>query len=83
MWREVGKIKQEMDTVAASNPNASGRIWDRVRRQMKGEYTRSERLWARIKGVPLVSLGQPSEPDGPREKLAELENGMAAPHTVG
>jgi hypothetical protein len=71
VWKEVDEIRGAMDTVAASNPNASGRIWDRVRRQMKGEFTRRERFWVRVKGLPLAPIGMPGEADGPRQPLTQ------------
>jgi hypothetical protein len=43
IWQEIDAIKAKMDDVAASNPNASARIWDRTRRQMKAHFTRGEK----------------------------------------
>jgi hypothetical protein len=53
IWEEVEMIKEEMDSAAASTPNAAGRLWDQVKRQMQGEFTWWERLRARVRGVPL------------------------------
>jgi hypothetical protein len=74
IWKEVDTIKGEMDAVAESNPNASGRIWDRTRRHLKGQFSRRERLLARVQGLPLVPIGQPSDPDGPRELILESDS---------
>lgn len=73
-WKKIGEIKEEMDYVAASSPNASGRLFDKTRRQLKGEFTRGERMWAWIKGLELEPLGLPSAVDGPREAEVEAEH---------
>jgi len=70
-WEEVEEIRTEMDSVAASSPNAAGRIWIQTRRQMKGEFSRRERLRARFRGLPLRPIGQPPSVDGPRQRLSE------------
>jgi hypothetical protein len=71
VWQEVEGIREEMDAVAASSPNAAGRIWNRTRRQMKGEFTRWEHLVARLRGVPLIPVGLAPTVDGPQRRLAD------------
>lgn len=69
IWNEVEEIKEEMDAAAASSPNAAGRIWEQVKRQMKGEFTRWERARAKIRGVPLSAAGLLPSIDTPRGRL--------------
>jgi hypothetical protein len=69
VWEEVEAIKEEMDSAAASSPNAAGRLWDQVKRQMNGEFTWWERLRAWLRGVPLPAGGLLPSIDSPREKL--------------
>jgi hypothetical protein len=71
IWEEVEAIKEEMDSAAASSPNAAGRVWEQVKRQMKGEFTWWERLQARVRGVPLPAGELLPSIDSPRERLDE------------
>lgn len=68
IWDEVDSVKKEMDSAAASSPNAAGRVWEKVKRQMKGEFTWWERLGAKVRGVPLSAGSLPSI-DSPRSRL--------------
>lgn len=69
IWNEVEAIKGEVDSAAASSPNAVGRLWEQVKRQMKGEFTWWERLRAKVRGLPLPPAGLLPSIDSPREKL--------------
>lgn len=69
IWDEADSIKKEMDSAAASSPNAAGRVWEQVKRQMKGEFTRWERLRAKVRGVPLSSTGLLPSIDSPRGRI--------------
>jgi hypothetical protein len=71
IWEEVEAIKREMDSAAASSPNAAGRVWEQVKRQMKGEFTWWERVRARVRGVPLPAIGLLPSIDSPRESIDE------------
>jgi divalent metal cation (Fe/Co/Zn/Cd) transporter len=71
IWDEVEGIKKEMDSAAASSPNAAGRVWEQVKRQMKGEFTWWERLRAKALGVPLSQVGLLPSIDSPRDTLED------------
>jgi hypothetical protein len=83
VWREVEEIRSEMDTVAASNPNASGRIWDRTRRHLKGQFSHWERIVAHLRGLPPAPIGQTKDPDGPRERFPGDAGAPAPPSENG
>lgn len=73
-WEEIGAIREEMDSVAASSPNAAGRIWIKTRRQMKGEFTRRERFWAKLRGLTLDPVGVAPSVDGPLQRLSDADD---------
>jgi hypothetical protein len=48
----VATLRGRLDQVAEESPNAPGRLWERTRRHVKGEYTWWERLGVRLRGLP-------------------------------
>lgn len=56
--REVlREVEVALNEAAEASPNAPGRIYARVRRHMKGQFTRTDRIGAWIRGVKLEQLG--------------------------
>jgi hypothetical protein len=48
----VSELRLRLDEAARDAPNAPPRIWNRARREMKGEFTGTERLIRRVRGLP-------------------------------
>lgn len=75
VWAEVEGIKAEIDEAAASTGNASRRIWNRTRREVRNELTRWERLRRRLSGLPTRSrLGSSEDQGGPLPPLNSGQN---------
>jgi hypothetical protein len=70
VWEMVEAVRTEMNELAKASPNAARRIWNQTRRQMKGEFTRWERFWAKLRGVPLDQVGRQGQADGPAIPVA-------------
>jgi hypothetical protein len=59
----VPMLRTKLDDAARDAPNAPPRIWNRARREMKGEFTRTERLARGIRGLPPPSVLGAGEPE--------------------
>ena len=72
VWAEVEEIRKAGDQeAAADSPNASPRMFDRTRRELKNELTWWDKLRRRAVGLPSSSaLGSPDDKGGPRPPLA-------------
>ena len=67
VWADVERLRRELDGAAAATPNASRRIWDRTRREVKGQFTWWERLNVRLRGLPSPRpIGDTGDVGGPR-----------------
>lgn len=63
----VSVLRTMLDDAARDAPNTPPRIWNRARREMKGEFTRAERLVRRIRGLPppaVLGSGEPHVGEG-------------------
>lgn len=70
VWNQIDEIRVEMDRAAAESPNASGRIWNRTRRELKNELNWWERTRRRLSGRSTQSqLGKPEDRGGPLPPL--------------
>jgi hypothetical protein len=66
VWAEIAELQVALDEAARGMPNASARIWDRTRRQLKGEFTWWEKLWCWARGLPPPrAIGVPEDVGGP------------------
>jgi hypothetical protein len=52
MAARVSELRLRLDDAARDSPNTPPRIWNRARREMKGEFTRAERFIRYIRGLP-------------------------------
>lgn len=60
--KQVPALRVRLDDAARDAPNAPPRIWNRARREMKGEFTRFERLTRSVRGLPPPSILGSGEP---------------------
>lgn len=75
IWAEVDAICAALDDAAAATPNASGRVWDRTRREHKAEFTWWEKLARAAKGLPKAKrIGDPADVGGPRQPFRKDEH---------
>lgn len=78
-WTEVQEIRVALDEASSGTPNASRRIFDRTRRELKNELTRWDRIRRFLTGHPRESkLGKPDDYGGPLPPLpAETDDSDA------
>lgn len=63
----LDRLRRALDDAADQSVQASERVWIRMRRHVKGEYTRRERWLNRVRGLPELkplSLSQNDRDDG-------------------
>lgn len=83
---ELHAMRKSLDAIAQDSPNAPRRIWDKTRREMRGEFTHWDRLGAWVRGTgapqprssgsfrPVLSTCSPACPFAPEpEPEAEPE----------
>ena len=74
VWGALEEVRIQWERASAESPNASGRIWNRTRRELKDDmyWWERSRRWLSGRGWR-SKLGQPDDRGGPRPPLSSGE----------